>query len=87
MSTASTTGLTDARYQVVGPTVGDATLLIWLAAVSLLPALRRVPVLMHLLGAALWLFCGVMLLLVTGTKQHRRPAGRITRNCTGPGGR
>ena len=66
--TASTTGLTEARYHAVGPTVGAATLLIWLAAVSLLPALRRVPVLIHLLGGALWLFCGVMLLLITGTK-------------------
>jgi hypothetical protein len=66
--TSSTTGMTEARYTVVGPLVGATCSVLWLVTVLLVPGLRRVPVLLHLLAAVFWLFCGVMLLLVTGTK-------------------
>src|SRR3954470_5445746 len=66
--TASTTGLTDTRYALVGPLVGATCFLLWLATVLSILTLRRVPLPLHLLAAVAWLFLGVMLLIATGTK-------------------
>lgn len=65
---ASTTRQNDDRYEWVGPIVGSVCWTIWVLFVLLTPGVRRAQSLYHVLGAMLWFFCGVMLLIATGGK-------------------
>ena len=66
--TATVTRRNEVRYDTVGPLVGGACLALWLAAVVLVPSLRRLSPAAHLLAGVAWMFCGTLLLIATSGK-------------------
>jgi hypothetical protein len=66
--TAFTIGLTDTRYNIVGPLIGAACVVGWACVLFTVPAVRRWSALRHFLAAFVWLFVGAMLLFGTSGK-------------------